>query len=214
MAAPSTLDSSTFPLGALGTERQLPHDDPERMGELMRSLEPRLIAVAMRITRDPESARDAVQSAFEKALRKARGFRGQARVSTWLHRIVVNEALMWLRGERRHRHRLVELDPDSESALADPALEAPELLARYEEASRLRAGMRALRQEERDVLGHCALGGHSYADLARCTGTHPAALKSREQGVSGMLTDHLRFGAGGRGVLRRLDTLACPVPPA
>ncbi len=178
MAAPSTLDSSTFPLGALGTERQLPHDDPERMGELMRSLEPRLIAVAMRITREREAARDVVQSAFEKALRKARGFRGQARVSTWLHRIVVNEGLMWLRGERRHRHRLVELDPDSESALADPALEAPELLARYEEASRLRAGMRALRQEERDVLEHCALGGRSYADLARCTGTHPAALKS------------------------------------
>ena len=124
MAAPSTLDSSTFPLGALGTERQLPHDDPERMGELMRSLEPRLIAVAMRITRAREAARDVVQSAFEKALRKARGFQGQARVSTWLHRIVVNEALMWLRGERRHRHRLVELDPDSESVLADPALEA------------------------------------------------------------------------------------------
>ena len=39
--------------------------------------------------------------------------------------------------------------------------------------------MRALRQEERDVLEHCALGGRSYADLARCTGTHPAALKSR-----------------------------------
>ena len=180
MAAPSTLDSSYFtPAAAHGTERQLPHDDPERMGELLRSLEPRLVAVAMRITRERESARDVVQSAFEKALRQARGFRGQARVSTWLHRIVVNEALMWLRSERRHQRRIVEFDPGSEAALPDPALDAPELLARHEEASRLHAGMHALRPEEREVLEHCALGGRSYADLARRTGAHPAALKSR-----------------------------------
>jgi RNA polymerase sigma-70 factor (ECF subfamily) len=120
-----------------------------------------------------------VQSAFEKALRHAPGFRGQARVSTWLHRIVVNEALMWLRSERRHRRRHVELDPDSEAALADPAPNAAELLTRHEEVSRLHAGMRTLRPREREVLEQCALAGRSYADLARCTGTRPAALKSR-----------------------------------
>jgi RNA polymerase sigma-70 factor (ECF subfamily) len=149
------------------------------MGELLRSLEPRLVAVAIRITREREAARDVVQAAFEKALRQARGFRGQARVSTWLHRIVVNKALMWLRSERRHRRRLVELDSDSEAALADPALDAPELLARHEQASRLHAGMRTLRPEEREVIEQCALGERSYADLAQRTGTHPAALKSR-----------------------------------
>jgi RNA polymerase sigma-70 factor (ECF subfamily) len=180
MAAPSTLESSCFaPASTRGTEHQLPHDDPERMGELLRALEPRLVAVAIRITREREAARDVVQSAFEKALRQAREFRGEARVSTWLHRIVVNEALMWLRSERRHRRRLVELDAGSEATLADPALDAPELLVRHQEASRLHQGMRTLRQDEREVLEHCALGGRSYADLARRTGTHPAALKSR-----------------------------------
>jgi DNA-directed RNA polymerase specialized sigma24 family protein len=39
--------------------------------------------------------------------------------------------------------------------------------------------MRTLRPREREVLEQCALAGRSYADLARCTGTHPAALKSR-----------------------------------
>ena len=180
MAAPSTLDSSCFtPASTPGAERQLPRDDPKRLGELLRSLEPRLVAVAMRITREREAARDVVQTAFEKALRQARGFRGQARVSTWLHRIVINEALMWLRSERRHQRRLVEFDLRSEAALADAAPDAPELLARYEEASRLRAGLRTLRPEEREVLEHCALEGRSYAELGRRTRTHPGALKSR-----------------------------------
>lgn len=178
MAAPSTLDGSGF-ASARGAERELPHDDPERLGELLRSLEPRLVAVAMRITHEREAARDVVQSAFEKALRQARGFRGQARVSTWLHRIVVNEALMWLRSERRHRRRLVEFDPGAEAGLADPTPDAPELLTRHQEASRLHAGMRSLCVEEREVLEHCALGGRSYAELGRRTGTRPAALKSR-----------------------------------
>jgi RNA polymerase sigma-70 factor (ECF subfamily) len=175
MAAPS-LDSCPAHAAPDGTERRLPHDS-RALGELLRRLEPRLVAVAMRFTRDREAARDVVQSAFEKALRQAGGFRGQARVSTWLHRIVVNEALMWLRSERRHTRRLVELDAGS--VVADPGPDAPELLSRHQQASRLRSELASLRPEEREVLEHCALEGRSYADVGRRTGTHPAALKSR-----------------------------------
>ena len=95
-------------------EHILPYDDPERLGELLRGLEPRMRAVALRVTRDGEAARDVVQAAYEKALRHGRKFRGGARVSTWLHRIVTNEALMWLRRERRHHNDLPRqhaLDP-------------------------------------------------------------------------------------------------------
>lgn len=49
----------------------------------------------------PEAAADVVQNAFEKGLRDCEVFRGQARPSTWVHRIVVNEAFMGLRRESR-----------------------------------------------------------------------------------------------------------------
>ncbi|MDT7799678.1 MAG: polymerase sigma-70 factor, subfamily, partial [Actinomycetota bacterium] len=47
-------------------------------------------AVALRTLGDPEEAADAVQDAFLSAFRSAGKFRGDAAVSTWLHRIVVN----------------------------------------------------------------------------------------------------------------------------
>jgi RNA polymerase sigma-70 factor (ECF subfamily) len=90
----------------------LPTDDPERMGALLAELEPRMNAVALRYTRDPEVAGDVVQNACEKVLRHGSKFRGQSLVSTWIHRIVANEALMWLRSEGRRR-TLHEDEPDA-----------------------------------------------------------------------------------------------------
>ena len=94
-------DTTARPATRLAAVDGLPMDDPEALGRLLLSLEPRLQAVATRITRNPETSRDVVQNAFEKVLRHGSRFEGQSRVSTWLHRIVTNEALMWLRSHRR-----------------------------------------------------------------------------------------------------------------
>ena len=63
----------------------------------------RLYALALRTTRDPDLAADAVQEAFASALEKADDFRGEARVGTWLHRIVFNKSIDLLRRRRRVR---------------------------------------------------------------------------------------------------------------
>ena len=60
--------------------RVLPVDDPERLGEVLGRLQPRLTAVALRFTKDPETARDVVQSAFEKVVRHGVRFQGQSLV--------------------------------------------------------------------------------------------------------------------------------------
>jgi RNA polymerase sigma-70 factor (ECF subfamily) len=60
-----------------------------------------LLAVARRLLRDPRDAEEVVQEAFISALRALPRFRAECRVSTWLHRIVVNHALMRLRARRR-----------------------------------------------------------------------------------------------------------------
>jgi RNA polymerase sigma-70 factor (ECF subfamily) len=71
--------------------------DPDAFGEIFRRHRDRMWAVALRTTRDPEVAADAVQEAFIAAFRRADSFRGEAAVTTWLHRIVVNSCLDRLR---------------------------------------------------------------------------------------------------------------------
>jgi len=68
----------------------------------------RLLEVARRLLDNEEDARDAVQECFASAFRNIGGFQGEARLSTWLHRIVVNASLARLRRRRRHPEVSIE----------------------------------------------------------------------------------------------------------
>ena len=74
--------------------------DERAYEQLVRRHGGRLLAVARRLMRSEEEARDALQEAFVLAFRALPKFAGQSRLSTWLHRIVVNAALMRLRARR------------------------------------------------------------------------------------------------------------------
>ncbi|GAB3075565.1 MULTISPECIES: RNA polymerase sigma factor SigM [unclassified Phycicoccus] len=74
--------------------------DPDAFGELFRRHRDRMWAVALRTTRNPELAADCVQDAFISAFRRAGSYRGDAAVTTWLHRIVVNACLDRLRRDK------------------------------------------------------------------------------------------------------------------
>jgi RNA polymerase sigma-70 factor, ECF subfamily len=74
--------------------------DPDAFGELFRRHRDRMWAVALRTTRNPELAADCVQDAFISAFRRAESYRGDAAVTTWLHRIVVNACLDRLRRDK------------------------------------------------------------------------------------------------------------------
>jgi RNA polymerase sigma-70 factor (ECF subfamily) len=83
--------------------------DEHAFGELFRRHKDRMWAVALRTCRDPEIAADAVQDGFVSAFRRAGSFRGDAAVTTWLHRIIVNACLDRLR-RRRPTSELPELE--------------------------------------------------------------------------------------------------------
>src|SRR5262245_65512869 len=95
------------------SQRKLP-DDAELLARtaahelgafesLMRRHNTRLFRVARAILKDDAAAEDAVQEAYLEAFRHAGEFRGDAQVSTWLTRIVINQSLMRLRRIKRDR---------------------------------------------------------------------------------------------------------------
>ena len=81
--------------------RRLKAGDEDAYATIVRTLGGRMLAVARRFLQDEDLARDAVQDAFLSAFRSIQAFDGDAQLATWLHRIVVNAALMKLRTRRR-----------------------------------------------------------------------------------------------------------------
>src|SRR5437588_1799016 len=67
--------------------------DAEAFGEIVRRWERRIFALAFGMLGREEDARDATQETFLAAFRSLRGFRGEAKVSSWLHRIAVNQCI-------------------------------------------------------------------------------------------------------------------------
>src|ERR687885_37524 len=67
--------------------------DHEAFGEIVRRWERRIFALAYGILGREEEARDATQETFIAAYRNLAGFRGEAKVSSWLHRIAVNQCI-------------------------------------------------------------------------------------------------------------------------
>ena len=87
---------------------QLRAGDEVAFEQVVRAYGGRLLAVARRIVGSEEDARDVVQDAFLNAFRSLNRFEGTAKLSTWLHRIVVNAALMRLRTRKRKPEQSIE----------------------------------------------------------------------------------------------------------
>ena len=74
--------------------------DPQAFTELVKRHQQRLWSIAFRTLGNPSDAEDALQEGLIKALRSASSFRGDAAVTSWLHRIVVNAAIDRIRSQR------------------------------------------------------------------------------------------------------------------
>jgi RNA polymerase sigma-70 factor (ECF subfamily) len=83
------------------TVARLKAGDLQAFETIVRRYSGRLLATARRLLGNDHDAQDAVQETFISAFKSIASFRGDARLSTWLHRIVVNAALVQLRHRRR-----------------------------------------------------------------------------------------------------------------
>ncbi|WP_445263301.1 RNA polymerase sigma factor SigM [Pseudokineococcus sp. 5B2Z-1] len=156
--------------------------DPDAFAELVRRHGPRLWAVALGVLGDREEAADAVQDAFVSALRGADRFRGEAAVTTWLHRIVVNASLDRLR--RARVRRTVPLDAPTTGADA-PRDALERLPARGDAAADVdlevdvRAALDRLPDHQRAALVLVDLQDLPVAEAAAVLGVAVGTVKSR-----------------------------------
>ncbi len=141
--------------------------DPTAFDVLVRRHRDRMWAVALRTLGDREDAADAVQEAFISALRNAGSFRGDAAVTTWLHRIVMNACFDRIR--RKKARPTVELpaeEPAAPPTDTDTALDVREALGR-------------LPEDQRAAIVLVDLEGFSVADAAAVLDVPPGTIKSR-----------------------------------
>jgi RNA polymerase sigma-70 factor (ECF subfamily) len=145
-----------------------------------------MLAVARRFLPEEQDARDAVQDAFLAAFRSIAGFAGGSRLSTWLHRIVVNTALMKLRSRRRRREDPIEellpqFDDEGHRIGAvspwEPAVE--ELAERQETRALVRGAIARLPETYRTVLLLRDIEERDTEETAALLGITAQAVKTR-----------------------------------
>lgn len=143
----------------------------------------RLVHVALSILRDGTEAEDAAHDAVEQALRGAGSFRAKSLVSTWLHRVAVNAALMRARRRRRASERAAANDQagpgDVVASLSDSRPTPAARLQDMEDRYRLQAAVAQLPPPYRDVVQLCVFEELALPDAARSLGITSQAARTR-----------------------------------
>jgi RNA polymerase sigma-70 factor (ECF subfamily) len=188
MAMTMLLDAPIEPEAAAdaGLVARLKAGDEAAYEEMVRTLGGRLLAVARRMLRDEDAARDAVQEAMLSAVRAIHRFDGHSRLSTWLHRIVVNAALMRLRARQRKPEQSIEPllprfadDGHHAEAVTSWADSAEQLIEREQTRAIVRAAIDELPDSYRVVVMMRDIDGMSTEEAAAVFGITENALKLR-----------------------------------
>ena len=149
----------------------------------MRRFNRKLFRVARAILKNDADAEDTVQDAYLQAYRRIGDFRGEARLGTWLTRIVINQALMRLRADRRDRV-VVSFHTDGADTVgndvADDKSESPNDAAHRGEVRRLlEHHIDELPIAMRTVLVMRDIEEMSVQETAESLGIPPATVRTR-----------------------------------
>ena len=159
------------------------HGDGQAFEVLIRRYQRRILAVARRFTRIREDAEDIVQQSFQKAFAQLDGFEGKSRFSTWLTRIAINEALMFLRRGRGVREISIDDSGNEETALwleiPDSRIDPENGYLQDERSRILFTAMQQLTPGIRKAIELRDLGELSTEEAARVMGLSAAAVKAR-----------------------------------
>lgn len=150
---------------------------------LVRRFRKKIFSVAFGITLDAEESRDIVQDVFFQVYRSILDFRGDASLSTWLHRITVNRCLNWKRRWARrlqwfktpggHDEKIVDEEPASD-------LPSPEKrLVNAQTRELIDQALKKLSDQSRTVFVLRELEGLTYEEIAYVTSIRLGTVRSR-----------------------------------
>ena len=168
--------------------------DQDSFNQLVARWERPIYALAYRTLGREEEARDVVQEAFLRAYRGLKGFKGEAKFSSWLYRITLNLCRDWIRRERRAPIVQVPegVDPvDLADAQVSPTESVEELVGRREMSKAVAKAMAELPEEQRVAIMLKEYHGLTFQEIADMQGCPLSTVKTRlYQGLS-VLRRHL-----------------------
>lgn len=155
--------------------------DAEAFGEIVKRWERRIFALAYGMLGREEDARDATQETFLAAFRSLRGFRGEAKVSSWLHRIAVNQCIT--RQRRAKVRNEAAIDDEEErhaNSFSAPLKYSPARVAEGQEhIEAVRRAVSALPIELRQVVLMKEFEELTFREIAEVLDLPLSTVKSR-----------------------------------
>jgi RNA polymerase sigma-70 factor (ECF subfamily) len=147
----------------------------------------RVYALCLRMTGDQTRARDMTQTVFIRAWDRLGTFRGDAKLSSWLHRIAVNEVLIEARTDRRRRARVVLAEDEAKSVPEDESgaqVHAPmkggiTLPVDTETRIDLERAIAGLPPGARTVFVLHDIEGYKHEEISRMTGSAEGTLRAQ-----------------------------------
>ena len=155
--------------------------DADAFGEIVKRWERRIFALSFGMLGREEDARDATQETFFAAFRNLRSFRGEAKVSSWLHRIAINQCITRQRRAKVRSETTLEDEMSGEDAtFLTPAHESPAHTAESRERTKIvRRAVSALPPELREVIVMKEFEELTFQEIADVLDLPLSTVKSR-----------------------------------
>jgi RNA polymerase sigma-70 factor, ECF subfamily len=155
--------------------------DADAFGEIVQRWERRIFALAFGMLGREEDARDATQETFFAAFRNLRNFRGEAKVSSWLHRIAINQCITRQRRAKVRGETALEDETSSEVAtFLTPANQSPAQAVESRERTKIvRRAVTALPPELREVIVMKEFEDLTFQEIADVLDLPLSTVKSR-----------------------------------
>jgi RNA polymerase sigma-70 factor (ECF subfamily) len=155
--------------------------DAEAFGEIVRRWERRIFALAYGMLGREEDARDATQETFLSAFRNLRNFRGEAKVSSWLHRIAVNQCITRQRRAGVRKESALDDEEEKDAAnFASPLEVSPaRVVEGRERTGAVRRAVNSLPVELRQVVVMKEFEELTFREIADALDLPLSTVKSR-----------------------------------
>ena len=156
-------------------------DDPDAFGEIVKRWERKIFALCFGMLGREDEAKDAAQDAFVAAYKNLSKFRGDAKVSSWLHRIAVNQCLTRKRREKTRSESFVEESESTEDKVfTAPSNKAPAKLAEKDERLKaVRQAVSALPTDLRQIVVMKEFEEMTFQEISDATEMPLSTVKSR-----------------------------------